>query len=173
MEPYAGPTTDGIAERWFWLTYDPDRGQRLRLTPALDAPARALDRVAAAAAATDGWLIGPPHEAPPAGEDDAVRENRARCLKDVRRVIAGAPPRDVSEAVLLWLVRFADIGGPELRRLIFPSRVGRLRGRRELSRLRPSLYLHAPPERADALLAMLRQLRPSPNVGYIGAPTGP
>ena len=139
---------------------------------ALDAPARSLDRVVAGGEPEPGWQAGPSHGPPTADQVDEGRVIRAHCLDDVRCVLAGQPPRDLSEALLMWLVKFGDIGGPDLRRALFPTRLGRVRGGRELRRLRPALGPYASRETVEVLLGMLREIRPSAAVGSLGEPTG-
>jgi hypothetical protein len=148
----------GVAARWRCLTIDPATGRRFRSTNLLDGLALAMDDVLAGREPAEGWLL----RGPILGDDPAdCRAVGAAAAAAARRGIATGVPDDRETALLLWLVKYADVGVPEPATTIYPSRAERRRARSRLRRLLPDLGGPPGDPTAERLLDLLREARPS------------
>ncbi|WP_217913413.1 hypothetical protein [Miltoncostaea marina] len=156
----AAPRPGGVAERWACLTAGATAGGRLRGARLLDGLALAMDEVLAGGPAPDDWVTAGPI-APPAGDRRAIGDAAAA---DVRRALTSGAAPDRATALLVWLVKYADVGTPEPLRRVQAGALARRHVRRLLRRALPDVGGGPGDPVGERLLVLLRAARPAPGV---------
>ena len=148
----------GVAARWRCLTVDTATGRRHRRVALLDGLALAMDDVLAGDDPGGDWLLRGPVAGDPAHD---CRASAAAAAAAMRRGIATGVPDDRETALLLWLVKYADVGATEPMHSIHPRRAERRRARRRLRHMLPDLGGAPGDPTTERLLDLLRAARPS------------
>ena len=147
------PRAGGIAERWFWLAYEIEENRRLPLSRDLDGSALGFDGMLTG---ERDLVEGPPNGpmSPPPRPASAGPASHARGVREVRRILRGGNPRNVNEALLVWLVKGADSESVRLLAILFPTSRDRLRARRRLRAMFPGISAEESYAQAAALIGL-------------------